>query len=128
MVIQEYYDWSTHQTEPPLPGLKHAIAACLKSFKNSEGEIDIGRELPAMLNAIGMHKIKTRPLAKLASHGELSWQWPTSFYRVYFPKLVELGYLSKEELDLCFKDLEQLEKTDHATIFCPAMIEVIATK
>ena len=33
MVIQEYYDWSTHQTKPEMPALKYAIAKALESFK-----------------------------------------------------------------------------------------------
>ena len=39
MVIHEYYDWSTHQTEPKLPALDKAIAACLQSFKEQKGRI-----------------------------------------------------------------------------------------
>ena len=41
MVIQEYYDWSTHQTKPEMPALKYAIAKALESFKNTDSEIDI---------------------------------------------------------------------------------------
>ena len=33
MVIHEYYDWKTHQTEPNLPSINQAIVQALKSFK-----------------------------------------------------------------------------------------------
>ncbi|NNK80064.1 MAG: methyltransferase domain-containing protein, partial [Flavobacteriales bacterium] len=65
MVIHEYYDWSTHQTTPRLPGLSKAIAAALQSFNDSEGEIDIGRELPIILNSLGMKVLRIRPMIKL---------------------------------------------------------------
>ena len=45
MVLHEYYDWSTHQTEPHMPNLDIAITAALKSFKDSPGTIEIGQKL-----------------------------------------------------------------------------------
>ena len=49
MVLHEYYDWSTHQTEPAPKGLSKGISQCLKSFKEQKGDIDIGRFLPDIL-------------------------------------------------------------------------------
>ena len=128
IVIQEYYDWSTHQTEPNFTGLTKAIKACLKSFKESEGEIDIGRELPKIFNELGANVISTRPMAKLARPGDLTWQWPKSFYYSYFPRLVDTGYLTEEEVKYAFKDFKKLEQIPEASINCPILIEVIAEK
>ena len=54
MVIQEYYDWSTHQTKPEMPTLKYAIAKSLESFKNTDSEIDIGAYIPQILTELGL--------------------------------------------------------------------------
>ncbi|RDK88381.1 class I SAM-dependent methyltransferase [Marinirhabdus gelatinilytica] len=128
MVVHEYYDWSTHQTEPPLPGLNKAIAACLKSFKEQEGEIDIGRELPRIFSEIGMRVTSIRLMPKLGSPKNLVWQWPKTFYHSYFPRLVKSGYLTETEAQQAFTDHTNLEKTEGATLFCPMMVEVIAEK
>ena len=128
MVIQEYYDWSTHQIEPIKPGLNKAIAAALKSFKDSEGEIDIGRKLPGILTEIGMKITNLRLMPKLATPGDVTWQWPKTFYHSYYPRLVEMGYLSSEDVSEALKDLNELENTAGATICCPIMIEVISEK
>lgn len=128
MVIQEYYDWSTHQTEPMRPMLAKAIAGALRSFKESDGEIDIGRELPTMLEDLGMKITKIRPMAKLVRPQDFEWSWPKSFYEVYFPKLVELNYLTEVELAGALKDINDLEKLPNTTLCCPLMIEVIAEK
>ena len=128
MVLHEYYDWSTHQTEPPLEGLKKAISAALKSFKDTEGEIDIGRELPQICDELGMEVISVRLMTKLGRPDDLVWQWPKSFYKSYFPRLMDMGYLNSAEVDEAFSDLAQLETLAGATLFGPTMVEVIVEK
>lgn len=128
MVIHEYYDWTTHQTEPSLPNLSKAIKQCYASFKEQEGDIDVGRNLPIMLQELGMKITGTRPMAKIAKPNEATWNWPKSFYHIYFPKLVEMGYLSQEECNLALKDHQELEKNPNSTLLCPILIEVIAQK
>lgn len=128
MVIHEYYDWSTLQTEPHKPALAKAIAMALKSFKDSEGEIDIGRELPGSLQKMGMKIVGTRPMAKIATPINGIWQWPKTFFYSYFPRLVSQGYLSPEEVKNALEEMEALEKLPGASICTPLMYEVIAEK
>ncbi|MBT8277283.1 MAG: methyltransferase domain-containing protein [Bacteroidia bacterium] len=128
MVIHEYYDWSTHQTEPKKDGLSIAIAAALKSFRDSEGEIDIGRHLPEILSGFGMQVPGVRLMAKIGRPDTLNWQWPKTFYYSYFPRLVEVGYLSETHMKQAFDDLQELEQTPGSSICCPLMTEVIAIK
>ncbi len=128
MVLHEYYNWSTHQTEPEMPHLKKAIAAALQSFHDAEGDINIGRKLPALLAGLGMKIDNVRLMAKVGRPFESTWQWPKTFFEVYFPKLVDLQYLSREELQLALKDLQEIEQNPNATLCCPLMVEVIASK
>jgi len=128
MVIQEYYDWSTHQTEPSMPTLSKAIAAALKSFKDMESEIDIGRHLPKIFEELGMKVTSKRLISKLATPKNFTWHWPKSFYHSYFQRLVEMNYLTEEESQTALKEMNDLEKMKSATLFCPTLIEVIAEK
>ena len=128
MVIHEYYDWSTHQTEPHHPDLAKAIAAALKSFKDSDGEIDVGRQLPKILNSLGMKVTGIRLMPKIATPQALNWQWPKTFYHSYYPRLAEMGYLTPEEVTLALVAHSKLENTAGATLCCPLMVEVIAEK
>lgn len=128
MVLQEYYDWSTHQTVPYKEGIAKAISACAKSFKEQEGEIDIGRELPNILEELGMKVTNLRLMSKLAQPDNLIWQWPKSFYYSYFPRLVESGYLTNSDMKHALKDFENLSLNKNSTLFCPILIEVIAEK
>ena len=128
MVIHEYFDWSVHQIEPQLSGLTTAINACYRSFKDQESDIDVGRFLPIWLREMGCTIESIRPMQKMARVESVEWQWPATFYRIYFPKLVESGYLTKAELQMALRDLEQLEHMKEAIICCPLLIEVVASK
>ena len=128
MVIHEYYDWTTHQTQPHKPKLHKAIQAAMQSFKDSQGEINIGRELPILFQELGMKVTHIRPMIKMATVDELAWQWPKTFYQSYFPRLVDAGYLTLEEVSEALLEMTELENTPGATLCCPLMVEVIAEK
>ncbi len=126
IVSQEYYNWSTFQVEPHFPALQHGINSILRSFKESDSEIDIGRKLPAMFEAEGLEVISVRPMPKIALPGDMVWQWPKSFLKIYLPKLT--NYLNSEEVAKALEEMEELENTPGATILTPQMVEVIAVK
>lgn len=126
-VAHEYYDWMTFQSEPKLPGLMKGLSSCFKSFDDNGGDINIGRRLPQMFYDAGLEVVSTRLMTKLALPDDLTWQWPKSFFEIYFPKLVP-HYLSQEELEELLADVEDLEGIDGSSIFCPTMIEVVAIK
>jgi len=128
MVLQEYQDWSTHEAKPHRDGINKAIQRALKSFKDYDSELDIGKDLPEILTDLGLNLVNVRQISKLASPNDSIWQWPKSFYFNYFPKLVEMNYLTPEELEKAFEDLKELEAGDDTVITCPLMVEVIAEK
>ena len=127
-VCHEYFDWKTFQTEPEHPELSTAIGAALQSFKQSEGDIDIGRRLPALFREAGLEIVSTRPMTKLVRPDDFAWQWPTSFFEVYFPKVVDAGLMSKETCLAALKQWKALEHTAGASCLCPQMIEVIGRR
>ncbi len=128
IVIQEYYDWSTLQTEPRKETLAKAIAMALKSFKDSDSEVDIGRHLPKILHDIGMKVVGFRPMAKIGTPDNGVWQWPKTFFESYFPRLVPQNYLTTDEVKEALSEMGELEKIPGASICTCLMSEVIAEK
>ena len=128
MVIQEYYDWSTHQTKPEMPALKYAIARALESFKNTDSEIDIGAYIPKILTELGIEICSIRLMSKIAKPDSKVWGWPTTFYDSYFPRLKSMGFITNHEEEQAYRDIKTLSKLPYATICCPLMVEVIAQK
>jgi len=129
IVAQEYYDWNTFQIEPHLPALQAGIDAIFVTYKNGqEGNIDVGRKISSYFYDLGLEVISTRPLNKLVTPEQFSWQWPKSFLKIFLPKMVGLGFLTQKQVEFALDELYQLEQIDGASILCPQMIEVIAIK
>lgn len=127
-IIQEYYDWRTLQVHPEMPGLTKGIKGAFQSFAESDSEINIGRYLPGIFQKAGLEIISQKPLTKIMNPGELDWQWPKTFFNIYFPKVKEYGFLSQQELDDALREMDELELIPEASILGPHMIEVIAVK
>ena len=127
-IIQEYYDWSTLQTQPEFPNLKEGIFQALSSLQNGPGEIEIGRRAADIFLKNGCTIHHSRPLTKLANPGDLRWHWPKTFFTIYLPKVAEMGLIDMKTVEKAMEEFELLEKTPGATIFTPSMIEVIGEK
>lgn len=128
VAMQEYYDWSTFQIEPNLPGLTKGIKAALKNLREQEGDIDVGRHLSSMFYNAGLEVVSTRLMPKLALPEDMNWYWPKTFLTIYLPKLVAAGYISEREVQSALDDFDELEYINGASICTPQMIEVVAVK
>lgn len=128
VVLHEYYNWMSHQINPEDPYLKKAIGGCFQSFQDSGGDIDIGRHLPTILHDLGYEIEVTRPMSKMARPHDFEWQWPRSFYNVYWPKIKEMGYITEEEMTTAYQRLGEIEKQKSSTLLCPSLVEIIARK
>ena len=126
MVFHEYFNWSNHQVFPEYKNLTRGIAAALTSFKESDSEIDIGKYLPEYIASFGANIISTRLITKLASPNTDTWNWPVTFYKSYFPRLVEMGLLDQMVIHKAFDELKELQNIPYARIACPLMIEIVA--
>jgi len=128
MVMQEYYHWSTLETEPRKEALAKGIEMALKSFKDTENEVDIGRYLPSIVTEMGMKITGFRPIIKIATADNGVWRWPKTFFQSYFPRLVLQDYLTANDVTEALSELEDLEKIPGASICTCLMVEVIAEK
>ena len=68
------------------------------------------------------------PSGKVLGLDRSLWEWPKTFYKSYFSRLIGMGLLTNEDEKLAFEDLKNLETVEYATLWCPLRIEVIATK
>ena len=127
-VAHEYQDWAIFRAEPRKPALAASVRATFESFQKADGDIDIGRRLPGIFQAQGMEVTGQRPMSKLACPGQLTWNWPASFFKSYFPRLVEVGLLDEVTRERAMAEWSELGNTPGASVQCPHMLEVIARK
>lgn len=126
--VQEYYDWSLLQTEPYRENLFNGTRQALESLGDLGGNINIGRKIPSLFHKLGLEVTSTRHMTKQARSHEHDWNWPKSFFNTYLPKLVGMGRLTQEQVDLALAEFRELEDVPGATIQTPLMIEVVGRK
>lgn len=127
-ISHEYFDWGTFQTQPEIPAITKGIKAILQSFFDSEGRINIGREMPAIFTELGLDVVSARPMTKMATPDNLTWSWPETFLNIYLPKLIGSGLITEEEVNLALEGIEDLSENLNSIILTPYMIEVIGLK
>lgn len=128
IVSHEYFDWATLQLEPEVEEWKIAKDATLESFKAGGGNINIGRQLPQIFESHGLKIESIRPMTKMSRSDSLAFNWPATFFEIYFPKVAEMGFMPK---DLCERVLQRIKvrkKEEKTILYTPTMIEVIARK
>ena len=128
IVSHEYFDWATLQLSPSIPEWSTVGKAVLKSYDAGGGDIDIGKKLPSLFEDNGLHIDSVRPMVKMSRPDTLEWNWPVTFFKIYLPKVVEMGFMKE---DLCQRVLDNIAKKQaegQAILLTPTMIEVIARK
>ncbi len=127
-IAHEYFHWMTHSTVPEYSNLNIAIKAAFDSFESFGGTINVGRQIPEMAVKCGLSVELVRPMAKMAQPKDFTWQWPGSFYKVYFPKLVEDGFLDPDFAQKALAEFEALSSNPNSMLHCPLVAEIIVTK
>jgi SAM-dependent methyltransferase len=128
LAIQEYFDWGTHSAWPPCPTHARLVQACLTSFAQSEGEINIGRTLPVICARSGLKVTHLAPLSRIGKAGSMEWQWVTTFLHSYAPRLIQMGLLEEAEYLSWQADWAAWQQDPAAFVYCPQMIELVCEK
>lgn len=128
IVIQEYYAWENFKLSPSRTSLNHAIGQAYQSFVDGPGKINIGAELPQIYEKHGIEHISSRPIVKLVSPSNYGWDWPKTFFKSYFPRLVDKGYLEEDISLAAINEMQELSEMDSATFLCPTVVEVVGVK
>ncbi|MDX1683665.1 MAG: methyltransferase domain-containing protein [Saprospiraceae bacterium] len=128
MIFQEYYDWSTFQTYPDFKEVLETKHAILKSFAQSGGQINIGRELPELFCKYGLKIQNIRSISKLTSPDTATWHWIKSFFELYGSKVVNAGLLHSSGHRKAMDAFEEMESIEGASLLPPLVVEVIAYK
>ena len=78
-----------------------------------------------MATRVGLKVLHTRPICKLAAPSELTWEWPSSFLRIYLAKVAERGLLAADEATAALADLDRLSAMPEARMICPVVMETV---
>lgn len=126
--IQDYFHYRGVQLGPPSAAFTRAFQAVHESWVKRGGDSDIGSRLPSMLAKHGMSVPHLRPIVRIARPHEPLWQWPDSFFKNFLPMLVDLGFMTAEELADFNADWAAREKDPGGFFATPPVIDIVARK
>lgn len=127
-VIQEYISYDSMNLVPDYPSMKPVVEAIFKSWKDQGGDPNRGQILPQLLEKNGFRVLEIKSVSKLIQPSEPFWQWPTTFYKNFLPRLMANKYLSEIQVENFFKDWAIAEKTPGSFFVAPTVIDIIAEK
>lgn len=126
--IQDYYNYRAIKLAPRSEPLERVIHAVDESWRLRGGDPDVGCRLPGMLSRAGLRVMHLEPIVRLARPSDPLWQWPTTFFRIFIPSLVEMGLLTSEDERAFHQDWEAHANDPNAFFSTPPMVEVVGEK
>ena len=122
----EHLERRTWQMLPPCDALTRFVSEIMAAWRESGGEPDVGRMLPAWLTAAGFTLKRVRPYLFAASPGEPMWAWPSAFVASGMERLVTLGRMTQQECDDMRAEIAAASHAGHLMV-TPAVLELVAT-
>ncbi|MGE3109525.1 MAG: methyltransferase domain-containing protein [Phycisphaerales bacterium] len=129
--VNDYFNYRSMTMAPRRESHERAVAATIASWHARGGDTDIMGRLPRLLKEhgfrvdhIGVHQ----RLARGGNGGDTMFHWPDLWWRIYAPKLVQMGYLAKLDQEQLFRDLDEAARSDTDFLVAPPVFEIVATK
>ena len=127
-IFQEYVHYQTYGLVPFDADIHSFHERVMRSFASGGGETNIaGRLLRALADA-GFAIEHVRPIMHAARPQDPFWQWPSSFLRIYAPRLVEQGLADGAWLARALAALERAERDPASVFTTPTVLEIVARR
>lgn len=126
--VQDYFNWETCTLAPRSTIFDRIIRAAGESYRQDSADPNLVARLPAMLLEYGFTWRDIKPTYYAVRPTDLLWQWPTTFFATYVPRLVQRGLLSEEEHQEFLADWRRRSE-DGVSFFCtPPVFDVIGVR
>ncbi len=126
--VQDYTNWQGLFLSPPSDAFLAVLRATDNGWRASGGDSEIGKRLPALMEASGLRVEEIRPLQRIARPGDPLWQWPTTFFRNWAPRLVERGLLADDVRVAFEREWEERSRNPNAFFWTPSMVEIVGRR
>lgn len=127
-LCQEYLQWGTFRLVPDSRAVRKIIEAALESWRIMDSEIDIAPALSALFKRNGLDVVRTMPIAKISTPGQMAWQWLATFLKIYSLKLINMGFLTATEREAFLKVWPEVETHPDSMLIAPLVMEVLGRK
>jgi SAM-dependent methyltransferase len=126
--VQDYVRWQSILWAPSKGGVDILRTCVLASYASHKANSDVGQILPTLMDEAGLEVMEIRPLQRVARPGEPLWQWPTTYFDSFLPRLVQTGFMTKVEHDTVMSEWRELGEKPGAFFCTPPQLEITAVK
>ncbi|MGD9688195.1 MAG: class I SAM-dependent methyltransferase [Phycisphaerales bacterium] len=127
-VVHDYFNYEMMCLAPRSEAYARVVAATAKSWRARGGDPDICAYVPAMMEKAGLRVARLEVHQRVARGHESMFVWPDVWWRIYTPKLVEMGYLSRADGDQVIRDLDAAKGSTSSFAVLPPVFEIIGEK
>ncbi len=127
-IFHEYGHYETWQFFPKLETHEHFRSHVVAAWRESGGEPDAAKTLPAVLsqNQFVIHSARSHLFC--ISPNDYMWQWPKTFIEVYLSRLVEQKRVDEKFAAKFRADFAAAESNPNTFMVTPLVIEIVAEK
>lgn len=126
--VQDYFDYASLTLAPRSEVFSRVIQAVSRSWRDHGGDDDIAARIPGMMRRTGLDVLSVRPNLRVARPHQPLWAWPTSFFRSFLPRLVQMGAISQELFDQFMAEWEARSRDPDTFIVAPVVYDIIGRK
>lgn len=127
-IFQEYVHYQTYGLVPFDPDIHSFHEQVMRSFASGGGQTNIAGRLLRSLADAGFAIEHVRTIMHAARPQDPFWQWPSSFLRIYAPRLVEQGVADQAWLSRALAALERAERDPASVFTTPTVMEIVARR
>ncbi|HVZ93945.1 MAG TPA: methyltransferase domain-containing protein [Phycisphaerales bacterium] len=133
--VNDYFNYESMTLAPREPAFSRVIAAVGKSWRDRGGDPDVVGRLPGLLAKHGL-KVEDLSVAQRiartpawgAGSSATMWAWPDSFFRLFVPSLVEMGYLTARDQEEFLEMWERVTRDAGIFMALPPVWRVVGMK
>lgn len=126
--IQDYYNYTAIKLAPKSDIFARVIRAVDESWRQHSGDPDVGCKFPAMLDRAGFDVELLEPIVRIGEPDSSLWQWPTTFFAIFVPTLVQTGFLTIDEQRAFEREWQARSNDPNSFFSSPPMLDVVAVK
>ena len=126
--VHDYFNYRSMSIAPRRRSHDKAVAATVASWHARGGDTDIVGRLPRLMAKHGLRVTHLDVHQRIARGRDTMFQWVDVWWRVYTPKLVQMGYLTQEDQEELFRDLDEVGASETDFVAAPPVYEIVAEK
>ncbi|CAN5635206.1 methyltransferase domain-containing protein [soil metagenome] len=126
--VMDYCHYRGLIVAPHSPEIDRVISATFLAVTRRGGNMDVGRDIPAMMRSCGLEVQSVQPIVRAARPGSALWKWPETFFLGYLTTLLEMELITEDEAAGFRRAWTTRSADPSAYLFTPPMVEVIGVK